>query len=273
MSVSVANHWLNARDAPLDASHSKTTQPMLGRASKCPGDKRTQGIGRNGHPTGVCTARRQRLHDGLQRATNQRSVVIVLLRPFGRRPTSLRTIPPFTGLCGRGMLGRRTACLPTHRPPNSTSACSPLRRRTDGSSSPKAAPFQSTPVRRHRTVANTVAPRRRSSGLDAPLPRRDRSIRPMRRLLRHLGYHAHGGKQGLNRGRNETEEGLLKRVLELHQRHGRPISLVGCSIGVLYAREVAKQAPEAVRHVITGRGPQGHEPGSLRRRLQTPLTS
>ena len=65
----------------------------------------------------------------------------------------------------------------------------------------------------------------------------DRSMRPMRRLLRHLGYFAHGWKQGRNRGRPETEDGLLSRVRSLHRRHGRRISLVGWSMGGLYARE------------------------------------
>ncbi|MEL6184949.1 MAG: alpha/beta hydrolase [Myxococcota bacterium] len=87
----------------------------------------------------------------------------------------------------------------------------------------------------------------------------DRSMRPMRRLLRHLGYFAHGWKQGLNRGRPEAEDGLLARVRNLYRRHGQPVSLVGWSMGGLYAREVAKRAPEAVRQVITLASPfTGH---------------
>ena len=87
----------------------------------------------------------------------------------------------------------------------------------------------------------------------------DRSMRLMRRLLRSLGYFAHGWKQGLNRGRPEAEDGLLTRVRSLYRRHGRPISLVGWSMGGLYAREVAKRAPEAVRQVITLAAPfTGH---------------
>lgn len=79
----------------------------------------------------------------------------------------------------------------------------------------------------------------------------DLSMRPMRRRLRRLGYFAHGWKQGLNRGRPETEAGLQARVLELFERHRRPISLVGWSMGGLYAREAAKRVPEAIRQVIT----------------------
>lgn len=87
----------------------------------------------------------------------------------------------------------------------------------------------------------------------------DRSMRPMRQLLRRLGYFAHGWKQGLNRGRPEAEDGLLARVHELHRRHGRRLSLVGWSMGGLYAREVAKRAPDAVRQVITLASPfTGH---------------
>ena len=87
----------------------------------------------------------------------------------------------------------------------------------------------------------------------------DRSMRPMRRLLRRLGYFAHGWKLGRNRGRPELEDDLLARVHDLHRRHGRPISLIGWSMGGLYAREVAKRAPEAVRQVITLASPiTGH---------------
>ncbi|HSV36389.1 MAG TPA: alpha/beta hydrolase [Ramlibacter sp.] len=39
--------------------------------------------------------------------------------------------------------------------------------------------------------------------------------------------------------------------MELHRLHGRKVSLVGWSLGGVYAREIAKRRPEAVRQVIT----------------------
>ena len=44
---------------------------------------------------------------------------------------------------------------------------------------------------------------------------------------------------------------LDDRVRELHREHGRKVSLVGWSLGGMYAREIAKRCPEAVRQVIT----------------------
>ena len=37
----------------------------------------------------------------------------------------------------------------------------------------------------------------------------------------------------------------------IHQRHQRPVSLIGWSLGGIYAREIAKEVPERTRCVIT----------------------
>jgi pimeloyl-ACP methyl ester carboxylesterase len=41
------------------------------------------------------------------------------------------------------------------------------------------------------------------------------------------------------------------RLEDLYARHGRKVSLIGWSVGGLYARQLAKQAPALVRLVIT----------------------
>jgi pimeloyl-ACP methyl ester carboxylesterase len=80
----------------------------------------------------------------------------------------------------------------------------------------------------------------------------DLSTRPMRRLLRWLGHDVHGWGQGRNRVASaEVMSAALQRIHELQRRHGRRISLVGWSLGGLYAREFAKRAPDAVRCVVT----------------------
>lgn len=80
----------------------------------------------------------------------------------------------------------------------------------------------------------------------------DLSTAPMRQLLKTLGHDAHGWNQGRNLGpRAGVMEASLARVHELAQRSGRRVSLVGQSLGGIYARELAKLAPEAVRCVIT----------------------
>lgn len=80
----------------------------------------------------------------------------------------------------------------------------------------------------------------------------DLSTRPMRRLLRWLGHDVHGWEQGRNLGpQPATMEQALARIQTLAARHGRPVSLVGWSLGGLYARELAKLAPGAVRQVVS----------------------
>lgn len=80
----------------------------------------------------------------------------------------------------------------------------------------------------------------------------DLSTRPLRRLLRGLGHDAQGWRLGRNLGpRGGVLATLQARVLELADRHGGPVSLVGWSLGGLYARGLAKAVPEAVRAVVT----------------------
>jgi pimeloyl-ACP methyl ester carboxylesterase len=80
----------------------------------------------------------------------------------------------------------------------------------------------------------------------------DGSTALMRNFLRSRGYAASGWGQGINRG---LREGVLdrahERLAELWIKHGRSVSLVGWSLGGLYARELAKRSPELVRVCIT----------------------
>lgn len=80
----------------------------------------------------------------------------------------------------------------------------------------------------------------------------DLSTLPLRGLLGELGYQAHAWRFGFNLGpRPGLLEGCAALARELAERHGGPVSLVGWSLGGLYAREVAKLAPEVVRCVVT----------------------
>ena len=80
----------------------------------------------------------------------------------------------------------------------------------------------------------------------------DLSTAPMRRLLRWLGHDVHGWEQGRNLGpQPEVMDEALARIRALAARHGRPVSLVGWSLGGVYARELAKLAPDAVRQIIS----------------------
>ncbi len=74
----------------------------------------------------------------------------------------------------------------------------------------------------------------------------------MRRFLRSRGYAPSGWGQGLNLG---LREGVVERAHErlraLYEEHGRTVSVIGWSLGGLYARELAKHSPEMVRLCIT----------------------
>ena len=80
----------------------------------------------------------------------------------------------------------------------------------------------------------------------------DLSTIPLRRYLRSLGYVAEAWRQGLNFG---PRPGVLERAGDdlrtLAQRHGQPVSLVGWSLGGIYARELAKMHPSLTRCVVT----------------------
>jgi pimeloyl-ACP methyl ester carboxylesterase len=88
----------------------------------------------------------------------------------------------------------------------------------------------------------------------------DISTAPLRRLLQDRGYTPHGWHQGRNLGpRGDTVEACLSQLEELARLHGAPVSLVGWSLGGLYAREVAKARPDLARCVITLGSPfSGH---------------
>ncbi|NEV65185.1 alpha/beta fold hydrolase [Thiorhodococcus minor] len=80
----------------------------------------------------------------------------------------------------------------------------------------------------------------------------DLSTQPLRYYLSSLGYATSPWEQGVNLGpRGGVLNGCLKRLEQVHAAHDRKVSLVGWSLGGLYAREMAKEAPELVRQVIT----------------------
>src|SRR6202000_2902904 len=80
----------------------------------------------------------------------------------------------------------------------------------------------------------------------------DISTRPLRAFLGNRGYAVSGWKQGRNLGlRPGVQNGLTDLLEEMNDTHGRKVSLVGWSLGGLYARQLAKMMPERVRSVIT----------------------
>jgi pimeloyl-ACP methyl ester carboxylesterase len=80
----------------------------------------------------------------------------------------------------------------------------------------------------------------------------DLSMAPMRRYLRELGYDTYAWKMGRNIGAfSRMRAALRDRLAEIHAGTGRKVSIVGWSLGGVYARDLALQAPDLVRRVVT----------------------
>ena len=91
-----------------------------------------------------------------------------------------------------------------------------------------------------------------------------RSTRPLRQYVADLGYRAHRWKLGYNMGYSyKLHYGMRDRVTELVERYGEKISLVGWSLGGVYARELAREMPDIVRQVVSMGSPfRGHPSSS-----------
>lgn len=96
----------------------------------------------------------------------------------------------------------------------------------------------------------------------------------LRRYLTRRGYAVHGWGLGRNLG---PRDGVLDRLRErlgfLEGRYRRSVSLVGHSLGGIFARELAREEPQRVRQVITLGSPfgEGRRSGSYPSRLFSSL--
>jgi pimeloyl-ACP methyl ester carboxylesterase len=80
----------------------------------------------------------------------------------------------------------------------------------------------------------------------------DASTVALRSLIRSWGYWAHGWGLGTNYGPTKAiRSGIHDRLDALHSRHGAKVTIIGWSLGGLYARELARDMPDKVRQVIT----------------------
>ena len=80
----------------------------------------------------------------------------------------------------------------------------------------------------------------------------DLSMAPMRRYLKALGYDTYAWSLGRNVGgvgrMRQSLRDLLRRISD---STGRKVSIIGWSLGGIYAREVAKCRPDLVEKVVT----------------------
>ncbi|HET6393564.1 MAG TPA: alpha/beta hydrolase-fold protein [Blastococcus sp.] len=80
----------------------------------------------------------------------------------------------------------------------------------------------------------------------------DASTQVLRTWVRRLGYPVVGWALGRNRGPSkEIDEELPRLVDRLAGEHGTSVTIVGWSLGGIFARTLARKAPRQVRQVIS----------------------
>ncbi|MEO7070835.1 MAG: hypothetical protein ABI131_10130 [Nostocoides sp.] len=86
----------------------------------------------------------------------------------------------------------------------------------------------------------------------------DRSTRTLRTFLKRKGYRMRGWRLGRNLGPTSTVMAGMPLALEaLAEETGGPVSVIGWSLGGIYARHLAREHPDHVRQVITLGSPFG----------------
>jgi len=89
----------------------------------------------------------------------------------------------------------------------------------------------------------------------------DLSTEGVRSYLKLLGYEAFAWKLGRNYGGvTRMREALRQRLAAINGQTGRTVSIIGWSLGGVYARMLALDMPEAVRSVITYGSPFTRDP-------------
>jgi hypothetical protein len=80
----------------------------------------------------------------------------------------------------------------------------------------------------------------------------DSSTLLLRQYLSQQGHATYAWQLGANLGPQGGKlRALRQRIVDLDAQHGRTVSLIGWSLGGIYARELAKMQPHHVRSVIT----------------------
>jgi pimeloyl-ACP methyl ester carboxylesterase len=80
----------------------------------------------------------------------------------------------------------------------------------------------------------------------------DFSTIPLRRFLSAISYDARSWGLGINVGPSDAlRNGLDRLLMNAHRASGRRVSLIGWSLGGIYARELARAHPDVVRCLIT----------------------
>lgn len=79
----------------------------------------------------------------------------------------------------------------------------------------------------------------------------DASTAPLRSFLKKLGYEPYGWGEGRNYANEQYLDDLLEKVEDIFLTHRTKVSLIGWSLGGVFAREIGKRKPNLIRQIIT----------------------
>ena len=85
----------------------------------------------------------------------------------------------------------------------------------------------------------------------------DISTSPLRTYLNEIGYNSFGWGVGRNLANENHLELMIEKVEDLYLQHRMQVSLIGWSLGGVFAREIAKRKPNLIRQIITLGSPFG----------------
>ncbi len=86
----------------------------------------------------------------------------------------------------------------------------------------------------------------------------DRTTKPLRAYVKRRGYFVRGWRLGRNVGPSAgVLDGLPEGLRDLSERTGGPVTVIGWSMGGIFARQLAREQPDLVRQVITLGSPFG----------------
>lgn len=79
----------------------------------------------------------------------------------------------------------------------------------------------------------------------------DFSTKPLRKFIGKMGYAAYGWDLGRNTAKVQNLYVMMDKLEEIYHEHGQEVTIIGWSLGGVYARQIAKEKPDMVRQVIT----------------------
>ncbi len=151
----------------------------------------------------------------------------------------------------RGELARRTALAREAAPAGVSAPALPLLLGEVAALWPRRTDLAAVPLARHPRPVMVLP------GFGAHPVR----MRPMLRSLNQAGHRATDWGLGFNFGIDEPRLQALAAQLErMAEREGEPVALIGWSLGGVFAREMAKRAPQATALVISMGSPISGDP-------------